>query len=195
MGEPTTGGRPSAIAAADAQTRPPRSSTASARARSPTRCGGGSRPDAQWTPRDGKSATCSSPRNHEAASATSRASASSASSTTRPRSSSSWRAASTSGRTGSETRARVGRAPGEFLQALLGAKPLDKAVENGTVHGDWPNRAFGRIAMVLARRPSRGSRRAPSYRAPYQPFSEATDTRVPVCGAWMKRPPPMYMPT
>ena len=38
----------------------------------------------------------------------------------------------------------------ELLQALLGAKPLDEGVENGTVHGDWPNEAFGRAVMVLS---------------------------------------------
>ena len=48
---------------ADAQTSPPRASTSSARARSPTRCGAGSSPEPQWTPRLGSSATRSSPRN------------------------------------------------------------------------------------------------------------------------------------
>ena len=38
-----------------------------------------------------------------------------------------------------------------------------------------------------------GARRRSGAR--YQPLSEAIDTRVPVCGAWMKRPSPMYMPT
>ena len=49
---------------ADALTRPPAARTSSARARSPTRCGGGSRPEPQLTPRLGRSATRSSPRNH-----------------------------------------------------------------------------------------------------------------------------------
>ena len=52
--------RPAAAArrapCADAQTSPPRASTSSARARSPTRCGGGSSPDSQRTPRLGSSA-------------------------------------------------------------------------------------------------------------------------------------------
>ena len=48
----------SASAAAEAQTRPPRASTSSARARSPTRCGGGSSPDSHRTPR----LTCRSTR-------------------------------------------------------------------------------------------------------------------------------------
>ena len=69
----------SASASADAKTRPPRASTSSARARSPTRCGGGSRPDSQRTPRLGRSPTRSAPRYQPAASAASRASASSGS--------------------------------------------------------------------------------------------------------------------
>ena len=48
------GGARSAIARAEAQTMPPRASTSSARARSPTRCGGGSSPDFQVTPRLGR---------------------------------------------------------------------------------------------------------------------------------------------
>ena len=32
---------------------------------------------------------------------------------------------------------------------------------------------------------------APSYSLEYQPLSESMRTEVPVCGAWMKRPPPM----
>ena len=43
---PSGGGIGSASASADEQTSPPRASTSSARARSPTRCGGGSRPGA-----------------------------------------------------------------------------------------------------------------------------------------------------
>ena len=45
------GGTPSAAPSADAQTSPPAASTSSARARSPTRCGGGSSPLPQRTPR------------------------------------------------------------------------------------------------------------------------------------------------
>ena len=45
-----------ASASAEAQTRPPRASTSSARARSPTRCGGGSSPEPRRTPREGSSA-------------------------------------------------------------------------------------------------------------------------------------------
>ena len=45
---------PSASAVAEAQTSPPRASTSRARARSPTRCGGGSRPEPQRTPRPGQ---------------------------------------------------------------------------------------------------------------------------------------------
>jgi hypothetical protein len=37
----------------------------------------------------------------------------------------------------------------ERPQALIGAKPFDEAVENGTVHGVRPNEAFGRAAIVL----------------------------------------------
>jgi hypothetical protein len=40
----------------------------------------------------------------------------------------------------------------ESLQGLRGAKPLDEAVEHGTVHGDRPNEAFGRAVMVLSGR-------------------------------------------
>src|SRR5918999_1571724 len=76
-GRAPAGGTGSARAPADAHTSPPAAKTSSARARSPTRCGGGSRPDPRLTPRLGKSPTRSSPRNHAAASAASRASASS----------------------------------------------------------------------------------------------------------------------
>ena len=64
----------------------PAPSTCSARARSPTRCGGGSSPESQATPRLGSRPTASSPRNQAAASAASRASASSASRQTSGRS-------------------------------------------------------------------------------------------------------------
>ena len=88
-GRAAGGGMPSASAGAEAQTSPPAARTSSARARSPTRCGGGSRPELQLTPRLGRSATRSSPRNQPAASAASRASASSGASTTSGRPSSS----------------------------------------------------------------------------------------------------------
>jgi hypothetical protein len=55
-------------------------------------------------------------------------------------------------------------------------------VECRPVHGERPKRAFG---------PVYASRRAPSYRAPYQPAILSIETRVPVCGAWMKRFAPM----
>ena len=79
------GRNPCANPSADAQTRPPRETRSSARARSPTRCGGGSRPLSCVTPRDARRPTCSLPRNQPTASATSRASASSGSRQTRPR--------------------------------------------------------------------------------------------------------------
>ena len=49
-GRASAGGSPSASARADAQTSPPCASTWSARARSPTRCGGGASPDSHVTP-------------------------------------------------------------------------------------------------------------------------------------------------
>ena len=73
------GRQPLGERAREAQTSPPRASTSSARARSPTRCGGGASPDSQATPRLGSRPTASSPRNQAAASAASRASASSGS--------------------------------------------------------------------------------------------------------------------
>src|SRR5207253_1357191 len=91
------GGKGSASAAADAQTSPPAARTSSARARSPTRCGGGSRPEPHWTPRLGSSATRSSPSSQRADSAASRASVSSGRRTTRARARRSCRAASNSG--------------------------------------------------------------------------------------------------
>ena len=74
------GGIRSASAAADAQTSPPAASTSSARARSPTRCGGGSSPDSHATPRLGKQRDLLVAEVPAAASAASRASASSGSS-------------------------------------------------------------------------------------------------------------------
>ena len=65
-GRASAGGSPSASALAEAQTSPPRASTWSARARSPTRCGGGARPDSHVTPRLGSRPTASSPRNQAA---------------------------------------------------------------------------------------------------------------------------------
>ena len=56
-GRASGGGAPSASASADTKTSPPAASTSSARARSPTRCGGGSRPDSQRTPRLGSRPT------------------------------------------------------------------------------------------------------------------------------------------
>ena len=187
-GRAARGGRPSAIAAADAQTRPPCSSTSSARARSPTRCGGGSRPLPQCTPRDGNSATRSSPANHPAASAASRASASSGRSDDQPAIELlvQRREQQRQHRLG-DARARRQRSC-ELLQALLCAEALDECVEYRPVHDVWPNCTFGGGVMVIAGRQTR--RRAPSNRAEYQPESGAITTRVPVCGAWMKRPPP-----
>ena len=37
---------------------------------------------------------------------------------------------------------------GELLEPLLRAEAFDEAVENGTVHDDGPNEAFGRVVMV-----------------------------------------------
>ena len=68
------GGIGSASAAPKRRRARRRASTSSARARSPTRCGAGSRPEPQWTPRLGSIATRSSPRNQAAPSAASRAS-------------------------------------------------------------------------------------------------------------------------
>src|SRR5205823_1867977 len=68
-GRTSGGGTGSASASAEAQTSPPCSSSSSARARSPTRCGGGARPEPQRSPREGRKATRSSPMNHDSASA------------------------------------------------------------------------------------------------------------------------------
>ena len=68
-------------------------------------------PDSQRTPRDGNSATCSSPRNHAGRlGGVARVGVLRAGARSSPRPSSSCSAASTSGSTGSETRARVGSA-------------------------------------------------------------------------------------
>ena len=135
-------------AVADAQTSPPRSSTASARARSPTRCGGGSSPEPQRTPREGKSATFSSPRNQPAASAASRASASSGST----HDEAALQLVVQRREDERQDRLRDAGARrqrgGELLEPLLRAEAFDEAVENGTVHDDGPNEAFGRVVMV-----------------------------------------------
>ena len=66
----------------------------------------------------------------------------------------------------------------ELLQALLGTEALDERVEYRLVHDVWPNCAFGGGVMVVAGPQTR--RRAPSYRAEYQPESGSIATRVPV---------------
>src|SRR5947208_2037452 len=53
-GRARSGGRPSEAAAAETTTRAPRSSRCNARARSPTRCGGGRSPESERTPRLGR---------------------------------------------------------------------------------------------------------------------------------------------
>ena len=47
---------------------------------------------------------------------------------------------------------------GELLEPLLRAEAFDEAVENGPVHDDGPNRAFGRVVIVRGQT----RRRAPS---------------------------------
>ena len=47
---------------------------------------------------------------------------------------------------------------GELLEPLLCAKTFDEAVENGPVHDDGPNKAFGRVVIVRGQT----SLRAPS---------------------------------
>ena len=138
-GRASTGGRPSANAVADAQTRPPPASTSSARYRSPTRCGGGASPESSETPRPGRSATRGLPRNQPAASAASRASASSGSRTSRPRPSSSWRAASSNGKIGSETRACDGSARTNAWKRSCARSSLDEGGERRRVDrcDDW----------------------------------------------------------
>ena len=137
-----SGRYPSASAVADAQTSPPRASTSSARARSPTRCGGGSSPEPQRTPRLGSSATRSGPRNQPAASAASRASASSGSRQTRPRSSCSCKVGE------QERQRRLGDARPrrqrgrERLQPLVLEQLPDERVEYGTVHDERRKRRF-----------------------------------------------------
>ena len=134
-GRASGGGMPSAIAVADAQTRPPASSTSSARARSPTRCGGGSSPDSQPTPRLGRSATRSSPMYQPAASAASRASVSSGARTRSGR-----RAARATRRGRAEAPARTrGRERAEPRRRRTGARCWrleGERVEDGTVHDD-----------------------------------------------------------
>ena len=131
-GRTSGGGMPSASAAADAHTSPPAARTSSARARSPTRCGGGSSPEACETPRLGRSATRSRPRNHDAPSAASRASASSGRRTSSPRPSSSYSVASTSGSAASETRARAGRAFVKAWKRSLAASSRDECVKRAS---------------------------------------------------------------
>src|SRR5215208_3174408 len=165
------GGSPSAIAAADAHTSPPASRTSSARARSPTRCGGGSSPDPQRTPRLGRSATRSSARNQPAASAASRASASSANRQTSGLASSAWAAARRSGRTGSGTRARVGSASTKARNRSLPRSSSTNAWSaggsiqpGGTRRSAWLIlRGVARRQFVAARRASRPTR--PSRRS------------------------------
>ena len=141
----------SASAAADAQTSPPRASTSSARARSPTRCGGGSSPEPQRTPRDGSSAdlvVADEPagclggvarvgvvgEEHDEAALDLLVQRREHERQHRLRD--------------AGARRQRGR---EFRQPLLRAQALDECVEHGTVHGVWPNEAFGRGAMVVPR--------------------------------------------
>ena len=109
LGPRRGGGSGSASAARRRADEAARLEDVSARARSPTRCGGGSSPDSQPTPRLGSSPTASSPRNQAAASAASRASASSGSRHDQPAPEPSCSDASRIGSAASETRARVGR--------------------------------------------------------------------------------------
>ena len=127
------GGKPSAAAAAEMQTRPPFSRTESARSRSPTRCGGGRRPESTATPRPGMNATGSAPRYHEAASAASRASSSSGRRQIRLRPSRRWSAARTSGSAGSETRARTEGS----RRASSSSSPVSASTSASARSGGW----------------------------------------------------------
>jgi hypothetical protein len=44
-----------------------------------------------------------------------------------------------------------GERGGELREPLLRAQAFDEAVEHGTVHDDWPNRAFGRSTWYFRR--------------------------------------------
>ena len=99
------------------------------------------------------------------ASAVSRASASSGSSTSSERPSSPWSAARSSGSTGSETRARVGSAADERLEALVGGE-LRRRKRRGRVDGTCGMAIVGpcglagigpRGAIVLPPRLGRGA--------------------------------------
>ena len=104
------GGLVCASARALAEGLPPAASTPSARARSPTRCAGGSSPEPRATPRLGRRATRLGSRYQPTASAVSRASSSSPRRQISARSSDWCSAASTRGSAGSDTRAAAGKA-------------------------------------------------------------------------------------
>ena len=137
-GAPSGGGIRSASASADEQTSPPRASTSSARARSPTRCGGGSRPEPQRTPRDGKSATlllAEEPRGRLGQVA--RVGVVGQQHAERPRQLLVQRRDEQRQRRLGHARTRRKRR-GEGGQLLVGAKPVDEGVEQRTVHDVCP---------------------------------------------------------
>ena len=179
-GRAAGGGTGSASASAEAQTRPPRASTSSARARSPTRCGGGSSPEPSRTPREGSSATCSSPRNHPAASAASRASVSSG------RSTQSAALELLVQRREQEREPRLGdtgacgQRGGKRRQALVGAQALEQRVEDRPVHDECPERQFrGRFIVAVAGCSDPDAESPPQ---PVSPLKSATNQGSPRLG-------------
>ena len=150
-GRSATGGIPSASAVAETQTRPPRASTSRARARSPIRCGGGSRPGlpANAARREERHRlVAEEPRGRLGDVARvgvlgQRDDEPSAELVVERRDDERQDGLGHAG----TRRQRLS----EFLEALLSANALDEAVENGTVHDYGPNEAFGRVVMVRLR--------------------------------------------
>ena len=134
------GGTPSASAVADAATRPPPASTSSKRARSPTRCGGGSSPEPQRTPRPGKRDVLGADEPTGRVGEVARVDV--FGQEPDPRAKCSCSVASRSGSTGSETRARAEQGNRVRLQALQREQLPDERVEYRTVHDERPERRF-----------------------------------------------------
>ena len=81
---------------------------------------------------------------------------------------------------------------GFMLSLIVMSGILSEIVlRNVRVSRRLPERAFAGATTLIEVRLKNDKSWAPSYSLEYQPLSESMRTEVPVCGAWMKRPPPM----
>ena len=176
-GRASSGGMPSASARAETQTSPPAARTSSARARSPTRCAGGSSPESTRTPRLGSSPTRAGSTYQPIASATSRASSSSARRRARGRSRAVWSVARTSGSAGSETRAFAGKSSTNARKRSLEASSVTRpasGVRDGSIQlAGIASRGLMVTGRTEAARIAQGQRSRPSA----DPARARTDKR------------------